>query len=461
MSHLNRFLLFVHSARRIWVVLGLILLAMMLTLARPAYAAPLVTIVVNTLSDVINTSNGDCTLREAITAANTNAPVDACPAGVSGPDTIGFSIAGAITLGGALPAINDDLTIFAPPGGLTVNGNVFQVLLVNAGKTLNLFNLTITNGNASSGGGINNAGTLNINGSTFSGNNAGSPGGGGIYNTGNVNITNSAFSGNSGGNGGGIYNYYGAVNVAKSTFSINSAVWGGGIYSTGTLTVTDSTFSGNTAPSQFGSGAAIFTNDAGSVTFISSSAFITNTASGYTSVEGGGAIFNYATAKIINSTFAGNSTPTYGGGISTWGPTDITNSTLSGNSAGGGGGISASGGFTTTLQNTIVANSPAGGNCLGATIANGGNNIEDGSTCGWGSTSGSMSNTNPKLALLANNGGATLTFALQAGSPAINMANVLNCPAVDQRGVYRLANGKCDIGAFESPAFIFLPLIVK
>lgn len=439
----------------------LMLLAMMLAPARAAYAAPLVTIVVNTLSDVINTSNGDCTLREAITAANTNASVDACSAGVSGLDTIGFSITGAITLGSALAAINEDLTIIAPPGGVTVNGNTFQVLVVNAGKTLNLFNLTVANGNASSGGGVNNAGTLNINNSTFSGNNAGSPGGGGIYNTGNVNITNSTFSGNSAGNGGGIYNYYGAVNITNSTFSVNSAVWGGGIYSTGTLTITDSTFSGNTAPGQYGSGAAIFINDAGAVTLITSSTFSTNSAMGYASVEGGGALFNYATAKIINSTFAGNSTPTYGGGISTWGPMEIINSTISGNSAGGGGGIAAGGGNTTTLQNTIVANSPAGGNCFGATIANGGSNIEDGNTCGWGSMSGSLSNTNPGLGLLANNGGATRTFALMPGSPAINMANVLNCPAADQRGVYRLLNGKCDIGAFESPGFVFLPLILK
>src|ERR1043165_2806342 len=53
--------------------------------------APFTTIVVNTTADdAVN--NGNCTLREAIMAANTNAAVDACPAGVAGLDTIQFDI---------------------------------------------------------------------------------------------------------------------------------------------------------------------------------------------------------------------------------------------------------------------------------------------------------------------------------------------------------------------------------
>src|SRR5438094_684353 len=41
--------------------------------------------------------NGFCELREAIEAANTNAAVDACPAGMAGADTITFSVSGMIT----------------------------------------------------------------------------------------------------------------------------------------------------------------------------------------------------------------------------------------------------------------------------------------------------------------------------------------------------------------------------
>ena len=58
---------------------------------------PVPNIVVNTLTDELN-SDGDCSLREAIKAANTNLPVDACiPTG--GSDTITFSVNGTITMG--------------------------------------------------------------------------------------------------------------------------------------------------------------------------------------------------------------------------------------------------------------------------------------------------------------------------------------------------------------------------
>ena len=51
-----------------------------------AIRQPAVAILVDTLDDELNT-DGDCSLREAIIAANTDAPRDACPAG-SGADTI-------------------------------------------------------------------------------------------------------------------------------------------------------------------------------------------------------------------------------------------------------------------------------------------------------------------------------------------------------------------------------------
>jgi hypothetical protein len=57
------------------------------------------------------------------------------------------------------------------------------------------------------------------------------------------------------------------------------------------------------------------------------------------------------------------------------------------------------------------------------------------------------SNADPLLGPLQNNGGPTETHALLAGSPAINMGNIADCPELDQRGYFR--NGTCDIGAFE------------
>lgn len=112
-----------------------------------------------------------------------------------------------------------------------------------------------------------------------------------------------------------------------------------------------------------------------------------------------------------------------------------------------------------TLRNTIVANSPSGGNCSG-TITNGGNNIDDGVTCGWGALSGSMSSTNPLLGALADNGGPTQTLALLPGSPAIDAGDDAICAAavgnptygaggLDQRGITRLQGAHCDIGSYE------------
>jgi trimeric autotransporter adhesin len=64
-----------------------------------------------------------------------------------------------------------------------------------------------------------------------------------------------------------------------------------------------------------------------------------------------------------------------------------------------------------------------------------------------------MTETDPMLAALANNGGDTLTHALQTGSPAIGAGNTAACLAapisgVDQRGFLRDTTA-CDIGAYE------------
>jgi len=116
-----------------------------------------------------------------------------------------------------------------------------------------------------------------------------------------------------------------------------------------------------------------------------------------------------------------------GGGILNSGkPSNITNSTFSGNSASSsGGGIYNDTGDTATLRNTIVAESASGGNC-GGTITNGGNNIDDGATCGWGSISGSKSKTNPLLGVLS---GSPAYFPLNTGSPAIDTGDDPICAA--------------------------------
>jgi hypothetical protein len=69
----------------------------------------------------------------------------------------------------------------------------------------------------------------------------------------------------------------------------------------------------------------------------------------------------------------------------------------------------------------------------------------------------SVNALHPRIALLADNGGPTLTIALLPGSPAIEAGAVAGTPATDQRGVARPQGAAADIGAFE---FEFIPRIV-
>jgi CSLREA domain-containing protein len=70
----------------LWRVIAFCGLALTPLAALPAPATAATTITVNTTSDELNT-DGDCSLREALQAANTDRPVSGCPAG-SGPDAI-------------------------------------------------------------------------------------------------------------------------------------------------------------------------------------------------------------------------------------------------------------------------------------------------------------------------------------------------------------------------------------
>jgi CSLREA domain-containing protein len=399
------------------------LLAMLApSLERPTavYAA---SITVNTTDDELN---GDCSLREAITAANTNAVMDACTPGVPGADTITFGVTGTITLSNSLPAIADALTIDGPSAAsLTISGNnAVGVLTVNAGKTLNLRKVTIANGYGEVGSGIlNNGGTLIVADSVIA-NNRGVDGGG-IYNSsgGSVELINSTLSGNiADGYGGGIFNY-GTFTITRSSLIGNRAVHtfitygGGGIANAGTLRVISSTLSGNVADCFGCPGGGIY-NLTGVVTLINS------TLSGNTARSGGG-VFNQSSSgfvTIVHSTFFNNRGPSGGANLLNFGGPIV-------------------------LRNSIIANNLLSGNCFGNPFINSGRNLQfPNATCG-----STIPVADPLLGPLQDNGGPTLTHALLSGSPAIDAVPVANCSEAptDQRGVTRPQGPACDIGAFE------------
>jgi len=190
------------------------------------------------------TGPGNCSLRDALLQAAT-----LTKSAITFDPTV-FPAAGAITLTNGTLDIPANTAITGPA---TVSGaGAYTVFTVDSGVTgASLAGLAIVNGNSASGlgGGIENNGSLTVNGSTISlSQSAGL--GGGIYNNGTLTVSNSTLSGNQAADsGGGIYNQAEATLTLKdTTISGNSASeFGGGIDSEGALTVISSTISGNTA----------------------------------------------------------------------------------------------------------------------------------------------------------------------------------------------------------------------
>jgi CSLREA domain-containing protein len=573
------------------LTLLILVLGLSLTSAPPAHAA---TLTVNSLND---TNDGactasNCTLREAINAANAT----------STDDLIQFSLNGTINLGSVLPAITavgGALTVDGDGHSLTISGQgLHRVFYVQSGAELTLLNLEIRDGYIYEGGGILNQGTLTINDSTLAGNRSESHGGA-IFSEGTLSLVNTDFTSNeavdgSGGalyiddgtiaidgghfqanvaalSGGAIFNHYespgheGDLTIVGTVFLLNNAAnvnggaisnegdldidrasfgfnwaedYGGALYNKrGYLQIKSTTFSFNY--SEYSSGGALYVYQASEYSYILDSAFTYNDAhfdgggfyltyptfsfirtelshnrarrnggAGFNIAgtlhltecniqsnqadQDGGGIYNdeemavsrsafldndalgngggvyhstYAVYSTIgSSTFHGNDAD-QGGGVFSDASLSIRNSTFNSNSADPGGGGAVNGSFPTHLNNSILAGSASGGNCSSSPKpGNWGNNIDSGATCDFGTALGSMSNTNPRLGALQDNGGGTQSMFPLPDSPAIdaviyNAPN--NCPSLDQRGYPRPFGDYCDIGAIEGYFRINLPLVMK
>ena len=138
------------------------------------------------------------------------------------------------------------------------------------GSTLVLSRVALRDNTAGNGGGIDNAGLLNLIDVTIDGNTA-TAGGGGIYNEATASLAGVTISGNGAATGAGIYNagFVGTtLFLTNVTISDNQAtVQGGGIFTEGGVDLTNVTLSRNRAPAgqgggiaRSGSGAAQFKN---------------------------------------------------------------------------------------------------------------------------------------------------------------------------------------------------------
>ncbi len=417
-----------HDNARGWIgrgILTAVLAAGGLWAGLPSQTVWAATIGVNTTIDEYNT-DGDCSLREAIIAANTDTAVDACPAG-SGADVIQIP-SGVYTL--TLAGTGEDASA---TGDLDINESATLIgvgpttPLINANGLDRVFHLGATPTSVSV-----TLARLNIRGGS-----TGTAAGAGInVYRGSLTMTNVRLFENS-----GTYSGSGSYAIFSGTLS-------------GTIDISDSLIDASSGGLLVGTGVHAV---------IRRSLISNNTVIGSGS---GGGIVNNGDLTLVNSTLSGNSSEGDGGGLANNGTAELYNVTIAANVAdsdanasGSGGGIFQGSG-TLTLRNTLIGDntlgaSPAGADCSGTLTTAGHNLIEDLLGCTLtGTGTGDLTGIAPAIAPLADNGGLSFTHALQSSSDAIDAGDPLGCTdetsaplTVDQRNDVR--TGMCDIGAYE------------
>jgi hypothetical protein len=210
---------------------ALALLAAMSTVA-PAGAAVFLPTTTSDAGD--GACDGDCTLRDAVLAANQANGFDVI---VLGPGT--YQLGGAagenLAASGDLDILDDLAIVGASAESTILVGSTDRVLEVHAGAQAEIIGVTIRGGQVSGdGGGIRNAGQLSLSRVLVTANRANSGAGGGIYSNGagaTLTVTQSAVTANSASGVGGGIAVGQQMTLSDSTVSGNSAgATGGGIH---------------------------------------------------------------------------------------------------------------------------------------------------------------------------------------------------------------------------------------
>ena len=391
------------------------LLAALLLAAAPAARGAVLNVTkpADTLDGVCDS---DCSLREAVVAANARNGRDVI---VLPPGFYRLSRAGA----GEDHAATGDLDVRYP---LTVIGAGADKTVIDGGgldrvfdalgASLELLGVAVQGGRVAGwGGGIRSTGEL------------------GVYQT---LVRGNAAVGETG-EGGGIW-VEGDLVMHESTVAENLAqggIGGGGILTLGEeALLNNSTISGNEAEGQ--------------------------NPEGFLGGGFGGGLFAGSDDVIVSNTTITGNTAAVGGGYCVFSED------------------APSGGFPTLppgigLRNSILAgnSADAGPDCSGSYTSDGYNLIGNNSGCQLNVVStGNLVGTpqqpiDPRLGPLADNGGPTPTHALLPGSPALDAGSpkpfeigTAYCQAVDQRGQTRSVDGdgdgapRCDMGAVEQSA---------
>lgn len=378
-------------------------LLVLLVVAAPAARGAVLT-VTKTVDTLDGACSSDCSLREAVTAANARSGRDVIvlPPGIYRLTRAGANEDHAAT--GDLDVRFPVTLVGAGADQTVIDGGGIDRVIDSHGASLELLALAIEGGRVASwGGGIRTNAEL------------------GVYRT--LVRGNQALGER--GDGGGIF-VDGDLVMHESTVAGNRAegFGGGGLFTIGEVRISNSTISGNVAAGGFGGG--MFTSEAEAI--LSNSTVTANVA------EFGGGICN----------FFGEDGPSGGGFPTLPDGSGLRNTMVAGNTA------------------------EIGRDCAGLFRAGGFNLIGDGSQCellenAQENLVGTESHPiDPRLAPLAYNGGPTPTHALLPGSPALDSggprstsALVAFCQPSDQRGQTRAVDGdadgiaRCDIGAVE------------
>lgn len=430
------------------------------------------TITVNSTVQVTNPAgNGDgqCSLGEAIRAANTDTAIDGCAAG-SGDDVI-ILPAGTHTLTAVsdtsflgdtgLPAITSNITISGAGSASTIierdlSAAAFRIFLVLSPSLeivtqfamlgVGVRNGFTDSGAAVGGGGIYSDGAFSCTDCLFANNESVKDGGAiSIEVPGSLVLSNTVLSGNiADGDGGAVFISCSPVQVADSTFVDNVATTGRsgaldqstGCPGFGGALIERSFFSRNTSGGI--GGASVFADDN---VIIRDSYFLDNATGGkggavysfFTFLEVTGSTFQANTsgvtagalavepALISNSTFVGNFAADEAGAILfDFDSVTLSNVTITGNSVGaggtGGGGIVDYSGEPSLIRNSIIAGNSAeiGPDCLAFELleSQGHNIFGDATDCGFTSGPGDIIGSaaapvDSRLLAPAANGGRT------------------------------------------------------
>ncbi len=272
------------------------------------------------------------------------------------------------------------------------------------------------------------------------GNNAaagGASSGGAICNLSTNAVINCSFSANqvSAGNGGN----GGNGNSGGGNGGSGGTASGGALYNSGQAGVTNCTFSGG-----------------GAVGGVAGAVGTPNGSNGGPGASRGANIANGAGALFLKNSILANPTS----GTNTITSTNVTCSTnfsyatnLTFTTNGGiitvtGTNVSLTATNVVCDTNVVTSTTPGSGANSYGTVSEAGYNLSSDATPSFSAATHSRNNLDPRLGPLGTNGGPTMTFALLAGSPAIDMADPVFLLPYDQRGVVR--GSPADIGAYEA-----------